>query len=215
MKKVLAAGITIIALMVSCKTPQQSTGVWINKEKITGKKFSNIFILVMSADLEARSMLENDLAKIAGEKGYKTVKSIDVMAPTLQDSKLPSKETIVAKVKESGCDAVFIASLLKKDESVRYTPGQEAYSVQPYYTWSGNYIGYYSHWQPTVSTASYYTQEKAYFMQSNLYETASQEIMWSVQSQVFDPKNIGKFSKSYTSTLVGQLSQEGLLKKAQ
>ena len=71
----------------------------------------------------------------------------------LQDPKVPTRDQVVSKVKESGCDAVFVAALLKKDESVHYEPGKTAYAIQPYYTY---YSAYYSNWYPTVSTKDYY-----------------------------------------------------------
>ena len=211
MKKFMSIALFLL-LLQACTPYKESTGVWVNKEKIQGKSYSNIFIIVMTANLEARALLENNLASLATEKGYKTVKSMDVMPPGLKDAAMPSKEDIVKKVKESNCDAVFVASLLKKEEDVRYTPGTTAYSVRPYYTWSGNYFGYYSHWYPTLYNDGYYTKEKNYFMQSNLYDVASEEIMWSVQSTVFDPSSLNKFSKAYTSQLIKQLKEEGLLK---
>lgn len=211
MKKFMSIALLLL-LLQACTPYKESTGVWVNKEKIQGKSYSNIFIIVMTANLEARALLENNLASLATEKGYKTVKSMDVMPPGLKDAAMPSKEDIVKKVKENNCDAVFVASLLKKEEDVRYTPGTTAYSVRPYYSWSGSYFGYYSHWYPTVYNDGYYTKEKNYFMQSNLYDVASEEIMWSVQSTIFDPSSLNKFSKAYTSQLIKQLKEEGLLK---
>jgi len=202
----------IITLVVAaCSSPKESTtGVWVNKDKIQGKSFNKIFIVVMTADPEARSTVENDLAAVATSRGHPVVKSIDVITTSLKDPKLPTKDEVVAKVKETTCDAVFVATLLKKEESVGYTPGTSAYSVAPYQTY---YPGYYSYWYPSVSTPSYYDHEKTYFMQSNLYDVASEEIMWSVKSKIFSPETLKKFSKQYTSTLVKQLEKEKLIKK--
>ena len=50
-------------------------------------------------------------------------------------------------------------------------------------------------------------------MQGNLYDVASEEIMWSVQSEIFDPSSAKKFSSAYTKTLINQLGKENLLKK--
>lgn len=205
----LAAFVLIFA---ACSSTKNSSGVWVNTEKIQGKQFSNIFIVVMTADIEARSTLENDLAAAATAKGNRAVKSIDVMAPSFKDPQAPSKEEIVGKVKSSGCDAVFVATLLKKEEGIRYSPGTTTYSPLSYYTWHG-YYGYYSNYYPTISTPGYYSKEKTYFMQSNLYDVATEELMWSVQSKIFDPSSLNGFSKSYTSRLVKQLEKETLLKK--
>jgi len=212
MKKNVFLIFMIGLIFVACSTPKESTGVWINKDKIQGKSFTKIFIVVMSADPEARSTVENDLARIATSRGHQVVKSIDVITTNLKDPKMPTKDEVVAKVKESGCDGVFVAALLKKEESVGYTAGTTAYSIQPYQTY---YTGYYTYWYPSVSTASYYDHEKTYVMQSNLYDVASEEIMWSVQSKVFSPETIKKFSQAYTSALVKQLEKEKLIKKVE
>jgi len=185
----------------------------VNKEKIQGKAFSKIFIVAMSADVEVRQTVESDLAAVATSRGHQVVKSIDMIPVVLSDPKLPTKDEVVAKVKESGCDAVFVAAVLKKEEDIRYTPGTTAYSVAPYYSYAGTYTGYYTYWYPSVSTASYYDHEKTYFMQSNLYDVASEEIMWSVQSKIFSPASIKKFSQAYTSTLIKQLEKAKLIKK--
>lgn len=156
-----------------------------NKEKIAGKKFNNIFIVVIAADIEARAALENDLTTAAIAKDYKIVKSVDVMPPSFKDPETPTKEDIKGKVISFGCDGVFVASLLKKEESIHYTPGVTTYTTRPFYLWQGNYYDYYSNFYPTVSSPGYYNNNNTYFMQSNLYDVASEEIMWSVQSKVF------------------------------
>jgi len=197
-------------ILAACSSSKKSTGVWVNKEKAQGKSYHKLFLIVMTADVEARSVIETDLAAAITSKGYQVVKSIDVLPPVLSDPKMPTKDEVVNKVKETGCDAVFIASLLKKEEDVRYEPGTTAYSIRPYYSY---YSGYYSNWYPTVSTKEYYVKDKTYFMQSNLYDAASEEIMLSVQSEIFDPSSLKLFSGNYTYTLFKQLQKENLIKK--
>lgn len=213
MKRVqFSAALILSILFIACASPK-STGVWVNTEKIQGKKFSKIFIVVMSADIEARSKIETDLASEAISRGYSAVKSIDVMPPNLKDPATPGKDEIAEKVKASGSDAVFVASLLKEEEEVRYNPGTTSYTIMPYYRWHGNFWGYYNHWVPSIYQPGYYSKDKSYFMQSNLYDVATEEIMWSVQSEIFNPSSLTRFSKSYTNSLIKQLEKEGLLKK--
>ena len=206
-------GIIIGLILIGCKSSKESTGVWVNQEKIQGKQFHKVFIVVMTADILARTQLENDLAAVATSKGYEAVKSLDLLPMSLDNPKKPTKEEVVAKVKESGCDAVFVASLLRKEEAIRYVPGTRAYSMQPYYSWSGTYYGYYNNYYESVSKPAYYDHDKEFFMQSNLYDAASEELMWSVQSEVFNPADIQKFSKSYTASLIKQLEKIKLMKK--
>ncbi len=220
MKRLLSLPFFAIAFMIagcassgSSSDSGGSTALWVNKEKAQGKTFKNIFIVVLTADIEARVKLENDLATLAVSKGYKALKSLDVMAFNLNDPKIPAKEEIVAKVKASGCDAVFVASLLRKDEEIRYIPGKTSYSITPYTNWSGNYFGYYSNYYESVSRRDYYNLEQSYFILSNLYDVASEEIMLSAQSDLFNPSNLADFSKRYIRGLMKQLEEEKLLKK--
>ncbi len=205
--------IVIGFFLVSCKSSKESTGVWVNKEKIQGKQFHKVFIVVMTADILARTQLENDLAAVATSRGYEAVKSYDLLPISLDNPKKPTKEEVVAKVKESGCDAVFVASLLRKDESIRYEPGKSSYTMLPYYSYAGNYYGYYNNTYETVVQPSYYAHDKNYFMQSNLYDVASEELMWSIQSELFNPSDIQKFSKGYTASLIKELEKIKLMKK--
>ncbi len=209
----LLSAIAIVVIFEACVSAKEPTGVWVNKEKIQGKSFKSFFIIVMTADIEVRVKVESDLAAIVTSRGLKAVKSVDAMPVDLKNPRTPTKEEIIAKVKESGCEAVFVTALLKKEEAIRYTPGSESYTAMPNYTFVGSYWGFYTNYYPNVSTAAYYTNDKTYFMLSNLYDAASDEIMWSAQSEIFSPSNLSSFSKSYTSTLMKQLQKENLVKK--
>jgi hypothetical protein len=218
MKTIQILIVIIIFFSVSCTSGKKSTGnqnsepaaVWVNKEKLQGKSYKKLFIVALTADYKVRAELENDLATSATSRGLEVVKSSDVLPMSLQDPKPPTKDEVVAKVKETGCDAVFVASVLKQEESIHYTPGATAYAVSPYATYMG---GYYSYYYQSVSTPDYWDKNKVYFMQSNLYDAASEEVMWSVQSKVFNPSSLEQFSKNYMSGLVKGLEKEKLIKK--
>ena len=114
MKQNLFTFLIITFILQACSSPKETTGVWVNKEKIQGKSFNKLFIVVMTADPEARSTVEGDLVAIAKSRGHEAIKSIDLIPVVLSDPKLPTKDEVVAKVKESGCDAVFVGTILKK-----------------------------------------------------------------------------------------------------
>src|SRR5689334_15226114 len=84
----------IFILLLSCSLGKNSTG-----KKDEGKTYNNLFIIANTADIEFRVRLEKELALAAESKGYKAVKSIDVIPPVLNDPKPPSNEELVNKVK--------------------------------------------------------------------------------------------------------------------
>jgi len=205
--------VSLAMFVDSCSSPSQLTGVWVDKEKMKDKSYKKIFILAQSADIQARKAVEEALVSKAKDKGFDAVTSISVIPPSLSNPEIPSKESVIQGLSSSGCDAAFIVTLLKKEESVRYTPGTTVYAPLPYYRWNGNMFNYYDYWRPSVSTPGYYTNNQNYFMQSNLYDVQSQELMLSIQSEVFNPESLQKFTKEYVKDVVSKMEKEGLLKK--
>lgn len=205
--------ITVAVFFAACSSTKEATGVWVDKEKIKGKAYDNFFVIVMTADIEARVKLENDLADLIISRGHKAVKSYEVLPADLKDPKPPAVDDLIAKIKASDCDAVFVASLLDKNDDIRYSSGGTHYTMRTGYAWSGTFFGYYSHYYTTVSSPGYYSNDKTYFMQSNLFDKASQELMCSVQSEIFNPSSLPSFSRTYISTLMKQLEKAKLLKK--
>lgn len=80
MKRVCALSVIVVAVFfAACSSTKESTGVWVDKEKIKGKAYDNFFVIVMTADIEARVKLENDLADLITSRGHKAVKSYEVL----------------------------------------------------------------------------------------------------------------------------------------
>ena len=203
----------LVIIVAACSSSKQTAGVWVNKEKIQGKSYSNFFVIVMTADIEARVKLENDIAATIISRGHKAIKSYEVLPADLKDPKPPAVEDLIAKIKASDCDAVFLTSLLDKNEDVGFTEGGTQYTMRTDYSWAGTFFGYYSHYYSTLTTSGYYSTDKTYVMQSNLFDKASQEKMFSVQSEIFNPSSLPSLSRTYVSTLMKQLSKAKLLKK--
>ena len=209
---ILTIAAFMIMLVYSCSS-SQLTGVWVNKEKMEQKSYKKIFILAQTADIQARKAVEDALVAKAKDRGFELISSISVIPPSLSNPEIPSKESVIEGVKSSGCDAAFIVTMLKKEENVRYTPGTTVYAPLPYYRWNSNMFNYYDYWRPSVSTPGYYSNNQSYFLQSNLYDAASQELMVSIQSEIFNPETLQKFIKDYVNDVVSKLQKEGLLKK--
>jgi hypothetical protein len=212
-KNLLSVSLFFALILAACSTSKDTAGVWLNKEKIAGKSYKNIFIYVASADIQARSYVESEIANTAVSKGYTAVKSIDIIKPSLDNPQLPGQDQLKQAIAQTSCDGAFMVTLLKKEESVRYTPGTTAYAPYPYYSFHGNMWGYYSYYQPTISTPGYYSKDKEYFIQSNLYDVKTEELMMSIQSEIYNPTSVSNFSKMYIKDIVKQMEKEGLLKK--
>jgi hypothetical protein len=208
----------IIVLGNSCSSSKQASSVdvigsWVNKEQIQGAKVNSVFIVVLTQNMATRSLMERDLAAAATANGIKPVQSLSVLTPV---TGVPDSVIIAAftrQVEASGCNTVLIVSLLDSKHDTKYIPSSSyTYEPYPYYGYYGMYPTYYATTFSTISTPGYYVTNNTYYIESNLYDVASQKILFSIQTKAVNPDDIDKASKKFTQTLIDEIKDNGMLK---
>lgn len=189
------------------------TSSWMNKDVMGKGKFQKVFLFALTTNMNARQTVEDAQAAAAAAEGIATVKSFDFFPPAFLASK-PGKEAIVQKIKESGCDAIFTSALVDSKSETRYVPGTTSFYT-PFPTWGyyGTFGGYYGYHTTYMYDPGYYVSEKTYYLESNLYDMATEEIVWSVQSETYNPGNLNSSSKEYAAVLMDKLKKEGALNR--
>lgn len=209
MKKIIYcfAALALGIFMIGCASTKEPTGVWVNREKFQAQTFKKVFVVAVTADVSVRVRMEKALAGALESKGFQAVKSMDVIPPSLDNPKKPPIDSVVYQVKQTGSDAVFVAVLVKKEEMLAYTPGNTTFS------WMGNITGYYDFVYSTVTRPGYFTDDKSFIVQSNLYDAATESILLSVVSPVSNPASMDEFTAEYMKTLASQLKKAKINKK--
>jgi hypothetical protein len=207
---------SLVAVM-SCATSQTVTNFWKSPDVPQGKVYTSVFIMAITPDMAARNLVESDLAAAATSKGFKATRSVDVFPSSFTKDNVPAKEEMLAKIRELNCDAVFTVSMLDMKSEQRYVPGTTTYATTgyggmgyapyPYHSYYGSYYSYASYSVPVVSTPGYYTTDKTYFIEGNLYDAGTEQIRWSMQSTAYNPSSLSSFSKGYAKLLIGELEK--------
>jgi hypothetical protein len=206
--------VSTLFLITGCAPTMKITGSWMNKEMMGKGYYKKIFLMVIASDKGAQQAVENAQAKAAAAEGLTTVKSYEVFGPNFLAHN-PTAEEIMAKIKETGCDAVFTSALVDVKSETRYVPGTTSYS----YGYGGGYgyggYGYNSFGGYYGSSAyiyqpGYYTEDNTYFIESNLYDVKTSEIVWSVQSEAYNPTNVDNVARTYSALLFERLKKEGI-----
>jgi hypothetical protein len=199
--------------LLSCnKSSMRIMATWVDKERtdtMKGKK-NKIFIWVMTQNYEVQSNLENNLAKAAEAKGVPVVKSLDAFGPILTNDKLPSREAVLKSIRNLGCRGLFIVALVDEHSETHYVEASSGPMYTPYPGYGYGYAGYYSYSVPLYSPG-YYSTEKTYFVESNLFDVNTEKMLISMQSKVENPPAIEKSGKKYTEMLVKELQARGFL----
>jgi len=210
MKNVLSVLVLLSMLFITaCSPSMKITGSWMNKEMMGKGNYKKVFLMVIASDKGAQQTVENAQAKAAAAEGLTTVKSYEVFGPNFLAHN-PTADEIMAKIRETGCDAVFTSALVDVKSQTRYVPGTTNYT----YGYGGGYGyggfgGYYGS-AAYIYQPGYYTEDQTYFIESNLYDVKTEEIVWSVQSEAYNPSNIDNMARTYSALLFEKLKSEGI-----
>jgi hypothetical protein len=211
-------------LIISACATTRVTSDW--KESSYRKKPQNILVLSLTKDGAERRLMEDELASRLKSAGVTAVPSYTV----LPGAGPADKETIAAKVRELGADAVLTTRLVDRKTVEEYVPGAAYYPPASYYNLYGYYDGFYPPYPPGYTyppgygAGGYappypppayppgYTKETVYnIAEANLYDGATGKLVWSARTETEMGGNDRKAVKSYTSKIVKTLEKRGLV----
>ena len=195
--------------LTACGPSQKITNSWINPEAVSQGPYESIFIIVLSQSKEASFSVEDRMAGIIATRGQKYVVSSAVFPPNLSISENFTREQMAEAIKKTGCDAVFVIALLDIKTEEYYQPGRAYYPMN--YGMYGSYYGYYNHYYPQVYSSGYYSSDKTYYIESNFYDLAEDNLLWSIQSEAYNPSSLDSWFDTYSNDLLNELKTEGLI----
>lgn len=205
-------------LIAACSSTKQTViAVWSNKDKVVYGAKKSVFIMVLTANLQARNELESALKEAAITRGLKVTTSIEALGPMNVGKNFPA-EAILSKVKELNYETIFTVAIKDiKTETTFVQASDNFYNPMGMYGGAyGSFGSYYNNYwaYPGVGfgfgggfTSSYTTEKTTVFLESNLYETATQDLLLSIKSKAVNPDNLAKESKKFTSNIVAELNE--------
>jgi len=202
--------ILLIALTLSaCGPSQKITNSWINPESNSNAPYKSIFVFVLSQSKEASFSVEDRIAALIAARGQKFVISSAVFPPNISISENFTREQMADAIKKTGCDAVFVIALLDVKNVESYHPGGAYYPMN--YGSYGSYYGYYNHYYPQIYSSGYYSSNKTYYIETNFYDLAEDKLLWSIQSEAYNPSSLDDWFDTYSNDLLNELKTEGLI----
>ena len=197
--------------MWGCGPTQKITGSWASPEATSKGPYNKVFVVVLSPNPTANYDIEAQMANTLISRGFKVLRSADIFPPKFSITQDLTREQLTEAISKRGCDAVLMLSLLDSREVESYNPGTVYAPVN--YGYYGSYYGYYNHYYPQVYSPGYYSVDKTYYLETNLYDLAGDILLWSVQSEARNPKDINTWFKSYSNMLISHLKSKGLNQK--
>lgn len=203
------------AVLVSCSPSTKITGVWKDARAFpTPNYYKSVFVVCLSSNATARAKTESAIALQAERRGFKASKSIDYYSQNFTSENAPTKEQILKSVKDANIETILTVALVNKESETRFVPGTTVYTPYTYgYGSYGYFGGYYGSMYSTMYNPGYYTTDKNYFVETNLYKTSDEKLIWSAQSKTVNPDHMDDFINGYMKALGEKLQADGVVSK--
>jgi hypothetical protein len=198
---------SLLILSYGCTTSKITT-TW-KADNIIPPKFKKIMVLslIREADRSIQQKMENHFVGDLKELGYNAVSSLQEYGPKAFDKM--TEEEVISKLKSGGVDAVITIVLLDKIRERNYIPNR--INNSPYGYYQNRFWGYQGTLYNRIYEPGYYVIDTKYFWESNLYEMNTQKLIYSVQTQSFDPANSEVLGHEYGKMIVKRMVNDLVL----
>ena len=205
MKKIFLVLCT--AALFSCQM-SKITATWTDKN-VSPKKYHKILVLgvLKENDRELLSKMENHLAGDLNDLGYSAFAASDVF-PSGTFIKGDTTKAIEA-LNSKGFDAVLTIVLLNKEKEKHYIPGRVIYT--PYAPYHDRLDLYYYSMYDRIQTEGYYESATKIFWESSFYDRHSKKMIYSSQTESFDPGSKESLAHYYGVLLANNLVKSKIL----
>jgi len=213
-------------LLVGCGSSVKVTSSWKGQPE-TVQKFreKNVLVIARTADNQARTAFEIEIAKALNARGIKTTESYKKVPRLTPQPEVTEErvQQVLEMIRSEGFDAIVLTTVKDKQQTTQtttsgvgvgvgygaYYPGyyggfgsyyRYPYAYGPYYG-AGGYI-------PTGSTTTTYTTYVLETVGYNLDEPEEDQLVFVVTSELSDPKDSYKTAEKYMAKVTEALTKE-------
>ena len=197
------------AFLAACSPSQTVTSYWANKAA-NQSPYDTIYIMAMTQNKKMEPAVENSLADVLISKGHKVVMNSQVYPPSFSAVKQLTREQLAETIAGTGSNGILTLAVLDTKTETNYNPGTTYAPMN--YGYYGSYYGYYNHYYPVVYSPGYYTENKTYYIETNFFDVKTDELIWSIQSQAYNPANFDSMFEEYTRVILNKLREEGMIR---
>ena len=170
------------------------------------KSYRDILVVGITADLQMRQVFEEVLCVELRKRGVKATPSYTVSGPQTALSRAVIEQAVLATAVDTVLTARLVDLLKKSHTDVGYTMTSRGVD---------SFVGF-----DTAGTVSYatfdlkpveVTTSKTYALESNLFDTATQKLVWTGMTDSVNPGGVVTLSTQYAGVVINRLHTEGRL----
>ncbi|MFN8252308.1 MAG: hypothetical protein U0V75_10530 [Ferruginibacter sp.] len=197
----------LVAAVTGCAS-SKITSSWRTPDAIqTPVKKIMVVGLIRESERAMKEQLEEHMIEDLNALGYTAVSAYKEIGPKAFQHM--DEKSVLEKLKNSNVDAVITIVLLNKQRERLYRPATIIQS--PYAVYSNRFWGYYSTLSDRIYSPGYYETTTRYFWESNMYCLCDKALLYSSQTQSFDPSSAGTLGHEYGKMIVHDMLKKKIL----
>jgi hypothetical protein len=208
--------VLLLVAISACKTTATNFSQSYRNPGYEETVFKKVLVIGVAQDAPGRKAFEDALTAAIAKEGGTAVPSYAVLP---DDEKL-SEDDLHAVIERDGVDGVLVTRLLSVDkETTNYTPPKQYNNPKTRYYpggWGygygyGGFYGFYGTTYVAVHEPGYFETSTKLKVETNLYSVATNELVWTGQSETIDPDSIEDARASVTAAVAKKLKAEQLI----
>ncbi len=187
----------------------QFSATWTSPDYAQMQEVDEVLVVAVTKTEVRRRIFEDSLVSKLQAEGISAYpsnqfhESVDQM----------DEEEVEALIKERGIEAVIVTRVINIDRKDVVVPPSTTVSGYPSYgsPYYNSWYGYYSHGYAVTHDPGYTYEELTVSLETNLYDSANGKLIWSGQSDSFNPSSTQDVIGPTTEIIVDELVYQKLL----
>jgi hypothetical protein len=198
MKIKLLIPLSLIGLMFACGPSTKLEKSWADPSfnATTTKRFTKVLIIAPLKDAASQRTAEDKIVKQlkqgVGVQSYAYLSTADT-----------NKNVVDQKLLKDGFDGIIEMHLKEVEKSTSYVQG----------SYTGGHYGYRGYYGYGSYSPGYYTEDKTFMVETNLYSIRGNKLLWSGTTSSLNPTSFDATLDQIIYTIKYELQKKGLIKK--
>lgn len=197
--------LTGLFILSSCKTTEVVSS-W-SLPNPPANVMNKVLVLGVMVNRELRDKTENEMVNELNRNGIMAISATSVFGP--KGFQGLNDQQITERLNGSDFTSVMIVALMDREKEQIYTPGTRYATprVAGYSRYYRRYIVVYDQ----QYTPGYYTTSTNYILQADIYSIEDDALIYSAQTNSYDPNSNESLARSFAQSIVGELRTKGII----
>ncbi|MCG8393310.1 MAG: hypothetical protein MI745_09525 [Pseudomonadales bacterium] len=199
----------VVGWLVACSSTHntQVTSSARVKGHEQGDHVNKVLVIALVDDAAIRNALEARVVTELEGRKVEAAASLPVLGENYGEGK--DHKQMAADIASRGYESALVISLINVKEEMHYTQGGTNYA--PDIAVQGGFGQTYYVRQNAVYEPGYFSNEKKYFLESNLYRLQPETLLWSAKSTTVNPADLEAGTAGVAEAVVERMAGDDMI----